>query len=93
VVGCDRKTAAIVVCRVEAALTSGRVCHSHFTLKQFEEGSVATEGALADLDDECDRLFLPPEIREHLEEEEREEEHEHKEAKTAKRGYDRAAGG
>jgi hypothetical protein len=93
VTGCDRRTDAIVACHVEATLPSGRVCRSHYTLREFEEGSIAIEGAVGNVKSKCDRVFLPPEIREHLEEEESGEKHERGEAKGTKRSYDRTAGG
>lgn len=83
VVGCERKTAAIVVCRVEATLQSGEVCDSRFTLRELEGGPVVLSPKAGNIEDPCVVVFFPPEIREHIAEE----------TKAAKRGYDRPAGG
>jgi hypothetical protein len=92
ILGCERKSSAIVVCRVEVTLTSGRVCHGNYRLRQLE-GARLNELPGGDTRDECTLAFFPRELREMLEEENREEEREAEEAKAAKRSYDRTAGG
>jgi hypothetical protein len=93
ILGCERKSSAIVVCRVEVTLTSGKVCHGNYRLRQLE-GARLNELPGGDTRDECTLAFFPRELREMLEEENRrEEEREAEEAKGVKRSYDRTAGG
>ncbi len=93
IVGCERQTPATVVCRVEVTLTSGKVCHVNYRQRQLPEGARIIEPPGGDTRDKCVLIFVPPPLREILEEENRKEEHEHKEATAAKRSYDRTAGG
>jgi hypothetical protein len=81
---CTRKTAAAVSCGVEATLESGKVCRSALHVKKLEGGLVEISGGGSD-EGPCAHAFLPPEIRESMEEREKEEAQEAERGKRSSR--------